>query len=111
MAASVVIEYVEIEGAADLVVEVVSDTSLGKDTQRLPGMYFRAGIRELWLADGRGTASSLVIHRRSPRSFKPAEIGARGFQPSVVFGCRFRLDRRLDAFGNWTYDLRQRREG
>jgi Uma2 family endonuclease len=43
--------YVEIEGAPDVVVEVVSDGSVKKDTQRLPGLYARAGIPELWIAD------------------------------------------------------------
>jgi Uma2 family endonuclease len=45
--------YVELEGAADLIVEIVSDSSVGKDTRRLPEAYSRAGVREFWLADAR----------------------------------------------------------
>ncbi len=43
--------YVEIEGAVDLIVEIVSDSSVRKDTQRLPAAYYRAGVRENWLID------------------------------------------------------------
>ena len=46
--------YVEIEGAVDLIVEIVSDSSVRKDTQRLPAAYYRAGVRENWLIDARG---------------------------------------------------------
>ncbi len=35
--------YVELEGAPDLVVEIVSDSSVAKDTQRLPPRYAAAG--------------------------------------------------------------------
>jgi Uma2 family endonuclease len=45
--------YVEVEGGPDLVVEIVSDSSVKKDTRRLPGAYFEAGIREFWLIDAR----------------------------------------------------------
>jgi Uma2 family endonuclease len=45
--------YVEIEGAPDVVVEVVSDSSVKKDTKRLPALYARAGVPELWIADTR----------------------------------------------------------
>jgi len=37
---------IEVEGAADLVVEIVSDSSVNKDTVRLPLAYFAAGVRE-----------------------------------------------------------------
>ena len=39
--------HVEIEGAADLVVECVSDSSVAEDTTRLPALYHAAGVREL----------------------------------------------------------------
>ena len=51
----------EVEGAADLVVEVVSDSSVGKDRTRLPPLYAGAGVRELWIADSRGTDVILQI--------------------------------------------------
>jgi Uma2 family endonuclease len=52
--------YVEIEGAPDLVVEIVGDSSVRKDTGRLPAAYFLAGVREFWLADARGEEPVLV---------------------------------------------------
>ena len=100
--------YVEIEGPPDLVVEIVSDSSVTKDTRRLPAAYFRAGVREFWLADARGEMPFLVIHRLGPSGFEPAPAGADGFQPSAVLGCRYRLDAARDADGNWEYDLRER---
>jgi len=41
------------EGAVDLIVEIVSNSSIGKDLKRLPPFYARAGVRELWLLDAR----------------------------------------------------------
>lgn len=35
--------YVELEGPPDLIVEIVSDASVRKDTERLPAAYYRAG--------------------------------------------------------------------
>ncbi len=37
--------YVELEGAPDLVVEIVSDSSVGKDTKQLPVSYCAPGLR------------------------------------------------------------------
>jgi hypothetical protein len=45
--------FIEVEGAADLVVEILSDSSVGKDTRRLPEAYAKAGVGELWLVDAR----------------------------------------------------------
>ena len=45
--------YVELEGSPDMVLEVVSDSSVRKDTERLRRDYWEAGIREYWLVDAR----------------------------------------------------------
>jgi Uma2 family endonuclease len=58
--------YVEIEGAADLVVEIVSDATVVKDTRRLPVAYCRAGVRESWLIDARGDSTTRSHFQRSP---------------------------------------------
>ncbi len=99
--------YVEIEGAPDLVVEIVSDSSVTKDTRRLPAAYFRAGVREFWLADARGDEAVFIIHSPGLDGFEPAVRDADGFQPSAVLGCRFRLDAARDEDGNWEFDLRE----
>jgi len=74
--------YIELEGPPDVIVEIVSDSSVGKDTRRLPEAYYKAGVREFWLADA----------RKDP----------------AVLGCSFRLDSRRDARGNWAFDLRDK---
>ena len=56
--------YFEIEGPVDLVVEIVSDSSVSKDTKRLPQKYFLAGVREFWLIDARKPALMFSIHSR-----------------------------------------------
>jgi len=99
--------YIEVEGTADLVVEIVSDSSVKKDTRRLPAAYFQAGVREFWLADARGQTPIFIIHRPGPNSFEPAAVDADGFQASAVLGCRYRLDATRDAKGNWEFDLRE----
>jgi Uma2 family endonuclease len=100
--------YVEVEGAPDLVVEIVSDTSASKDTRRLPVAYFRAGVREFWLADARGKVVLFTIYQPGPNGYEPVALDAEGFQPSAVFGCFYRLDATRDAQGNWEFDLREK---
>jgi len=96
--------FAEIEGAPDLIVEIVSDTSVVKDTQRLPGAYYAAGVRELWLLDARRDPVSFVIHRRGETGFEP--VGEeRGAQRSAVMGCGYRLESRANDFGGQDFDL------
>jgi len=99
--------YVEIEGAPDLIVEVVSDSSVAKDTKRLPAAYFRAGVREFWLADARREPFMFRIHQRGQSAFEPVQPDAEGFQYSAVFACRFRLQWHRDRSGNWAFDLKR----
>lgn len=97
--------YVELEGAPDLIVEIVSDHSVAKDTRRLPEAYFKAGVPEFWLADARGESLTFQIHRRGESGYQAIEADSDGFQPSAVFECSFRLDGGRDPKGNWTFDL------
>jgi Uma2 family endonuclease len=98
--------YVELEGAADLIVEIVSDSSVLKDTRRLPEAYFRAGVREFWLIDARRDPLLFQIQQRGDSGFEVVSADSDGFQASAVFACGFRLDGRRDARANWTFDLR-----
>ena len=100
--------YVELEGAPDLVVEIVSDSSVAKDTKRLPISYWRAGIAEYWLVDARRERLLFRIHARGADGYEPAPVDGEGFQLSTVFGRRFRLERRRDARGRWVFDLQSR---
>ena len=97
--------YAELEGAPDLTVEIVNDSSSIKDTRRLPAAYFDAGVREFWLIDARKEPLVFRIHKRGETAFEPAEADAEGFLTSGVFACRFRLDRNRDHRGHWRYDL------
>lgn len=100
--------YVEVEGAPDLIVEIVSDNSVKKDTQRLPEAYYRAGVREFWLIDARGQQLFFQIHHRGSRSFDAVPAQSDGFQRSDVLGLSYRLDRDRHKRGHWVYRLRSR---
>jgi Uma2 family endonuclease len=98
-------DFVEIEGAPDLVVEIVSKNSVAKDTKRLPPAYFKAGVREFWLVDARGEELLFVIHGRGQRRFEALPRDENGFQRSDVLRSRFRLDRTRDRPDHWRYNL------
>lgn len=100
--------YVELEGGPDLLVEIVSDTSVKKDTQRLPGAYFAAGVGEFWLIDARRDPLSFQIHHRGATEFVPTAADADGYQHSAVFNTHFRLDRALNPHGRVSFDLREK---
>jgi Uma2 family endonuclease len=97
-------QYIEVEGSPDWVLEVVSNSSVRKDTQRLRQQYHRAGIREYWLIDARGEDLLFHILVHGPEDYQPA-AGRKGWQESPVFGRRFRLLRRRNRLGFWDYTL------
>lgn len=86
-------DFVEIEGAADIVIEIVSDSSVGKDTTRLPIAYFTAGIGEYWIADARHEELAFVIYRRGVEAFQPVEVTPDGWQFSPALKREFQLTR------------------
>jgi Uma2 family endonuclease len=98
----------EIEGAVDLVAEVVSDSSVGKDTKRLPLLYARAGIPELWIADARGRQLRFQIHTLREGAYEPVAPNAEGWMRSPRLGVDFRLVRRPSPFTGWDYALERR---
>lgn len=98
--------FVELEGAPDLVVEIVSDSSVKKDTQRLPAAYFAAGVRENWLIDARGAELAFTIHGRGADAFAPTAPDADGYQRSDVLDAAYDLQRSRHARGHWVYRLR-----
>jgi Uma2 family endonuclease len=99
--------YIELEGAADLIVEIVSDSSVEKDTRRLPDAYFKAGVREFWLADARREPLFFRIQSPGRSGYDAAESDTEGFQRSTVLGRWFRLDgKRVKR--RWSFDLRSK---
>ncbi len=97
--------YAEFEGPPDLVVEVISDSSIKKDTRKLPVSYFAAGITEYWLVDARGDELLFQIKRRGSSEFEDTPLDAEGYQFSAVLQHRFKLVRERDETGIWDYDL------
>ncbi|WP_166822746.1 Uma2 family endonuclease [Thalassoroseus pseudoceratinae] len=98
-------QFVEIDGMADLVVEIVSDSSVRKDTVELFATYFTAGVIEYWIIDVRGPAVQMQIYTRGETEFVPVPHDDGAFQTSSVFDLGFRLERARDELGHWTYQL------
>jgi Uma2 family endonuclease len=100
--------YVELEGAPDLVVEVVSRSSVGKDRKRLPVLYARAGVPELWLVDARGETPVFEVWSLKGSEYAqvaPDDEAAGGWTASPVLGRRCRLRRRMSRADRFVYDL------
>lgn len=91
--------HVEIEGTPDAVVEIVSRTSVRKDTEILRDLYWRAGIPEYWLVDARKDLAFDIL-RHQPPGYVPAPKDADGWMHSQVFDRLFRLTRETDPLGN-----------
>ena len=88
------LDQMELEGGPDLIVEVVSPSSVTKDTRRLPPAYFAAGVGEYWIADARGSKTTLNILRRGKSAFVPSAADSKGFRHSQVLGVSVRLGSR-----------------
>ena len=101
-------EGIELVGSPDLVVEVVSTSSVGKDVSKLRSAYHAAAIREYWLVDARGEviAFQILQHRRTGYASSPQRDG---WLRSRVFDRDFRLLREKNRVGMWTYRLETRR--
>lgn len=100
--------FVELEGAPDVIVEIVSDSSEDKDTERLPPRYAEAGIPELWLVDARDESIRFEIRSLVRGSYRSLRPDARGWIASPALGGRFRLTRKPAPHGGWLYDLKWR---
>src|SRR4029079_15699389 len=61
--------FVEIQGSPDLVLEVVSKSSVTKDTVTLRSAYAKAVIPEYWLVDARRVPLSFDILRLTSRGY------------------------------------------
>ncbi len=96
--------YVELEGSPDMVLEVLSNSSVEKDTEVLPESYWRAGIREYWLVDARGEQLRFDILRHAAKGYVATRKQS-GWLKSNVFNESFRLTRQADALGHPEYTL------
>jgi Uma2 family endonuclease len=92
-------DYVELQGSPDLVVEIVSDSSVRKDTLDLRAIYARAEIPEYWLIDARGDELRFDVLVRSVEGRYEASA------QSAVFGRALMLERWRNRVGRWRYRL------
>lgn len=90
---------VEYEGSADMVLEVVSDSSEEKDLIDLARLYWKAGVKEYWLVDACGDLPRFEILRRSSKGFVTTRKQAGGWLGSEVFDRSFRLVSSTDELG------------
>jgi Uma2 family endonuclease len=100
-------QFLEVQGTPDWVMEIVSNTSVRKDTRRLREAYHRAGVPEYWLIDARGEDIAFEVLRHTPAEYVSA-AGRAGWQRSEVFGRLFRLQRQRGRLGLWRYTLQGR---
>ncbi|MGE0493154.1 MAG: Uma2 family endonuclease [Vulcanimicrobiota bacterium] len=100
---------IEIEGSAALVVEILSDSSAGKDRKRLPPLYAAAGVEELWLVDARSGEISFHLCHLVDGEFRSAPTTEDGFAYSRVLDRHYRIRREPWEFpGTWSYQIDER---
>jgi Uma2 family endonuclease len=99
--------YVELEGSPEMVLEVVSTSSVQKDTRTLREAYWQAGVREYWLIDARPDPLAFDILRYTPNGYR-ATPKKDGWLRSAVFGKSFRLLRRINALDHPHFTLEVR---
>ena len=100
--------YVELEGTPDMVLEVVSETSVQKDTVDLRRKYWQVGIPEYWLVDARGDSPEFDLLHRGEKGYLRTRPRSGGWLRSEVFGRSFRLMRSTDRAGDPRYELEMR---
>ncbi len=100
--------YVEVTGSPDIAAEIVSRSSVRKDTIVLMDLYYKAGVSEYWLIDARRHEIEFRIFVRGAAAFEPVEADADGFLRSEVLQKSFRMTRRHNRVGHWRYTLEQR---
>jgi len=96
--------YVEFEDTPDIVLEVVSTSSVEKDTEVLPDVYWRAGSPEYWLVDARGDEPTFDILRHSSNGYVETQRRSRWLR-SEVLGVSFGLTRQTDSLGHSAFTL------
>ena len=98
---------IELVGTPDMVLEVVSKTSVHKDTVELRRLYWLAEVSEYWLIDARGAEPRFDLLRRGARGYTATRRQG-GWLRSPMFGRSFQLSRQTDPLGNPQFILAQR---
>ena len=93
-----------LRGSSDWVLEIVSRSSVQKDTVKLRKLYYKAGVREYWIIDARKSESDFQVLVRGKSGFV-AQPHRSGWVKSLVFDRRFAIKR--SKFRQiWKYSLR-----
>ncbi len=100
-------ESIEVLGSPDMTLEVISPTSVEKDTVLLRRLYYEAGVKEYWLVDSRENHFAFDILRRGPAKFMTTRKN-QGWQKSQVFGREFKLKRNESKYGVSKFVLEMR---
>jgi len=96
--------YVELEGMPDFVLEIVSSTSVKKDTVTLPPLYWQAGIGEFWLVDAREAPVRFTIFCHGVQGYAAQPTTDKGvFSP--LFARHFRIVQEVDPLGHPSFQL------
>jgi Uma2 family endonuclease len=96
--------FTEVQGSPDMVLEVVSDSSVQKDYGLLRQAYWEADIREYWLVDARKAPVKFDLLRHTARSYV-ATRKQDGWAKSAVFGKSFRLEQTQHPLGHPEFTL------
>lgn len=99
--------YIELEGSPDMVLEVVSDSSVKKDYELLREAYWKAGVREYWLVDARGERLEFQILKRGGKGYSSVRAVG-GWIKSAVFKKSFRLVATKNHLGQPDFELQVR---
>lgn len=90
--------HTELHGTPDMVLEVVSASSVKKDNEILMKAYWEAEIPEYWLVDARLEEPSFRILKLGPKGYVDVRK-VNGWIKSTVFGAAFNFVRSLDPNG------------
>lgn len=96
--------FIELEGTPDMVLEILSNTSVRKDTKILRDLYWRAGVREYWLVDALQTPLRFDILRHTAAGYTEVEP-VDGWLASAVLGKSFQLTQHTDPLGHPRFTL------
>jgi Uma2 family endonuclease len=99
--------FIELQGTPDMVLEVVSKSSVHKDTVTLRRAYWEAGIPEYWLVDARGDVPAFDILRHAARGYV-ASRKRDGWIKSAAFDKEFRFLKSTTALGHPDFRLEVR---
>jgi len=96
--------HVELQGSADMVLEVLSPSSRYKDEVALKQAYWEAGITEYWLVNALAQPLRFDLFRHAQRGYVAARRQD-GWVKSAVFGKSFRIVEKTRAPGIPDYTL------